>query len=246
MREPQATSRLGALRQLSSLPRCRALLAAVIACASTPCITHAQIRMPSVSPSYGWWISGGASAMVLGQVNDGASNSTWLFGSDPRVNYRATLEKALDEFTTVGVVGGYGVTDVIIRSTLPGANAALPSACQGTCAATTEVWTGMAQFRSGGGTGFHTLFEASGGATTFRNFKVKSDTIAIAGIKSTFDLSGTIGAGFGYPLSRGMVVALVQDFGIGFHSKTNLPDGTSRTWRVRNTRASLRMKFGGR
>jgi hypothetical protein len=38
----------------------------------------------------------------------------------------------------------------------------------------------------------------------------------------------------------------VQDYGIGFHTKTDLPDGVGRSWRVRNTRASLRMHFGGR
>ena len=104
----------------------------------------------------------------------------------------------------------------------------------------------MAQFRSGGGTGFHTLFEASGGATGFRNFASKADGIAIPGIKSTFDVSGTLGAGFAYPLSRRMVLSLVQDFGMGLHAKTDLPEGTGRSWRVRNTRAALRLKFGGR
>ena len=57
---------------------------------------------------------------------------------------------------------------------------------------------------------------------------------------------GTLGAGFAYSRSNTMVVSLVQDFGIGFHDKTGLPEGAGRTWRMRNTRASLRLKFGGR
>jgi hypothetical protein len=40
-----------------------------------------------------------------------------------------------------------------------------------------------------------------------------------------------------------MVIGLVQDFGIGWHSKDNLPDDTGRTYRTRATRASLRFKF---
>lgn len=245
MREPQATSRLGALRHVASLPRFCALLVASLIATAMPVCAHAQIRMPTVERSYGWWLSAGAGALVLGDINDGASKSTWRFGSDPRLQYRATLEKALDEFTTIGVSGGYAKADLILVSTATGANSALPASCQVSCAAHAEVWSGMGQFRSGGGTGFHTLFEASGGATAFRRFETKSDSIAIVGIKSSFDLSGTLGAGFGYPLSSGMVLALVQDFGIGFHSKADLPDGTSRTWRIRNTRASLRIKFGG-
>ncbi len=102
----------------------------------------------------------------------------------------------------------------------------------------------MGQFRSGGGTGFHTTFEAAGGVTGFRNMRT-TDSLPVAIGKSSgaVDVSGLFGAGFAYPLSRGMVIALVQDFGIGVHSKADLPSGTGRTWRVRTTRASLRFQF---
>jgi hypothetical protein len=56
-------------------------------------------------------------------------------------------------------------------------------------------------------------------------------------------VAGSMGFGFGYTLSPGMVIGLVQDFGIGWHSKDNLPDDTGRTYRTRATRASLRFKF---
>ena len=212
-----------------------------------PASAEAQIRRPvDTGPNYGWWISGGASAVTVADITDGASKSRWHFQTDPILQYRATLEKALDEFTTLGVAAGYGTASLDLTSIATGPNAKLPTACQVSCAASSEVWTGMAQFRSGGGTGFHTLFEASGGGTVFRKFTTTTDAIAVPGIKSSFDLTGTLGLGFGYPLSRSMVIALVQDYGIGFHSKAELPDGVGRTWRVRNTRASLRMHFGGR
>ena len=212
-----------------------------------PACVRAQIRgTVSKGPSYGWWLSGGASAVTIADITDGVSKSKWQFGSDPIIQYRATLEKALNEFTTLGLSGGYGLADVTLSPITAGATTPLPSMCQVSCRATTELWTGMAQFRSGGGTGFHTLFEASGGGTTFRKFTTVDSAMAIPGITNSFDLSGTLGAGFGYPLSRGMVIALVQDFGIGYHAKTDLPAGTGRTWKVRNTRAALRVKFGGR
>jgi len=139
---------------------------------------------------------------------------------------------------------------VIVNSTVTGNNTHVPLACQLSCNATAQLWTGMAQFRSGGGEGFHTLFEASAGATVFRDFRTNLKTGTptsppdpIDGIGRAIDLSGTIGLGFGYALSRGLVASLVQDGGIGFHSKTDLPSGTGRTWKMRTTRASLRVRF---
>lgn len=251
MREPQAASTLDALRQFLTPPRRRRVASAVATMlamsAIHPAIVQAQIRRPAdVRPDHGWWFSGGASAVTLTDITDGASNSTWRFGSDPLWQFRATIEKALDEFTTLGVAVGYGPVDVMLSSITTGANPNLPDACQAGCSASTELWTGMAQFRSGGGPRFHTLFEASGGGTAFRSFKTRAEAIPIPGIKSGLDVSGTLGAGFGFPLSRDMVISVVQDFGIGFHATTGLPEGTSRTWRVRNTRAALRFKFGGR
>ncbi len=211
----------------------------------------AQIRgRAPVQPSYGWWISGGASAAVMGTVTDGASQSKWNFGSDPVWQGRGTLEKAIDEFTSIGAVVAYGKANAQLSSIATGTNTHLPSACQATCDATLQLWTGMLQFRSGGGNGFHTLFEASAGATVFRDFRMAmaattpaTPAVPIAGIRRTIDPSGSIGLGFGYALSSGFVVALVQDAGIGFHSKTDLPSGTGRTWRMRNTRASIRIRF---
>lgn len=247
MREPQATSTLGALLPALKGPRRQLTAAVFVVLALCPVALPAQIRGgPPVAPSSGWWVSGGAGALVLTDITDGASQTRWRFGSDPLWQYRASLEKALDDFTTFGVSAGYGRVPLTLLPITPDSNAVLPSVCLTSCAATTELWTAMAQFRSGGGPGFHTLFEASGGSTVFRNFATRDSAIAIPGIARSLDLSGTLGAGFAYTLSNTMVVSVVQDFGIGFHAKTDLPEGTGRTWRVRTTRASLRLKFGGR
>ena len=238
----RATATSTSVRTITTMATCVALLSG----AALPTRAAGQIRNRGVSANYGWWISGGASGAVLSDITDGASQSRWKFGSDPLYQYRGSLEKALDEFTSIGIVGGYGKVNLTMESIAAAANTKLPTACQVSCPASTEMWTGLAQFRTGGGEGFHTLFEASAGATTFRKFSTQSDGLPIAGIKSTFDLTGTLGPGFGYSLSRNMAVTLVQDFGIGFHAKTDLPSGTGRSWRVRNTRAAIRLKFGGR
>ena len=131
----------------------------------------------------------------------------------------------------------------------PPTSPALPAACTTGCDAQTQLWSLMGQFRSGGGGGFHTLFEAAGGMTGFRDMRVRADSTGAAGIalgpaKGQYDLSGTLGAGFGYGLSSHLHIALVQEFGMGWHATTDLPDGIGRTWRVRTTRASLRFGFG--
>jgi hypothetical protein len=224
----------------------RRVAAAAFLLGSTASVLSAQIRgRAPVRPDYGWWFSGGASGVVLGAINDGATQSRWDFGSDPLWQLRGTLEKGLDEATTLGVSVGYGVVDLTVT---PFRTVSIPEApqipCANGCQAQTELWTLMGQFRSGGGAGFHTFFEAQGGVTGFRNLRTRDSTQAKIGATSQqFDLSGTLGFGFGYTLSQGLAVALVQDFGIGWHSKADLPEGLSRTWRVRNTRASLRFAF---
>lgn len=237
---------LGGLLRVAS----RALLTVLVAGAVGVQPLQAQIRNRGpVQADYGWWLSGGSGALVLNTITDGASHSTWRFGADPVWQTRATLEKALDEFSTIGAVVGYGRVNLDVANISTTANAKLPARCQSSCAATTQLWSGMLQFRSGGGEGFHTLFEAAAGTTVFRDFRTRAtagDTSAVVpidAIRRTIDLTGTLGIGFGYALSRGLAVSLVQDGGIGFHSKTDLPAGTGRTWRFRNTRAALRVHF---
>jgi hypothetical protein len=251
MREPQPTSILGAVgrvlnpawHRIVKLLTVTALTASVLC----PVRAHAQLRGQAApkGPSYGWWLSGGGAAMTIRDVSDGKSQSVWSFGTDATWMSRASIEKAIDEVTSIGLVGAYGAGSLLLRPMVPGDSSGLPAACQVECPASAKVWTGMLQFRSGGGEGFHTFIEADGGATAFREFKTKSDGLPVTALKNTVDLTGTFGLGFGYSFSRGTVITVVQDAGIGMHSKDGLPANTSRYWKTRTLRASLRMKFGG-
>ena len=247
MRESQPDGRHGLVRALGA--------AMVTMCLGATTLT-AQIRgRPATRrPDAGWWTSGGAAAVILNDISDGATRSTWTFGSDPLWQMRGTIEKALDEATTLGVSAGYGVVNLALApltytAAKPPTSPALPTQCATGCDAQTQLWTLMGQFRSSGGAGFHTLFEAAGGVTGFRDMRLRADSAGVAGIalgpaKGQFDLSGTLGAGFGYGLSSNLHIALVQEFGMGWHAKADLPDGVGRTWRVRTTRASIRLGFG--
>ncbi len=233
--------------------RRRALALIALCVAGVASNASAQIRGSrpvAIEPSYGWWFSGGANGVVLNDVLDGASNTRWKFGSDPLWQLRGTLEKALDHSSTLGVAAGYGVVDVNLSPlyALPLApGTVVTGACASGCLAQTELWTATGQFRSGGGQrGFHTIFVLAGGATAFRNFKVKATGDSIPGLeKMRTDLSGTLGGGVAYTLSQGLVVELIQDFGIGWHSKEGLGDSDGRTYRSRTTRGGLRFHFGG-
>ncbi|HEY0930096.1 MAG TPA: hypothetical protein VGE27_09280 [Gemmatimonas sp.] len=214
--------------------------------AAAPLAAQIRGRPPVRQQSSPWWISGGASATVLGDIADGATQSRWRFGNDPLWQMRGTIEKATDEFTTIGLAVSYGRVDLMLEplndlaiGSPNGVQDGTPGCTTG-CAAETELYTAMAQFRSGGGPGFHTFFEAQAGVTAFRNLRVKSTRIAVGTKTMQTDLSGTIGGGFGYTLSPGFAITLVQDFGMGWHAKADRPEGAGRTWRVRNTRASLR------
>lgn len=231
----------------------RSMTVAALAC--IPVTLAAQIRgQPPVrgTRSTGWWLSGGAAAATIGDISDGKSNTLWKFGSDPLWIFRGTLEKVLDDASTLGIAAGYGDVDVMVSQLGTPIDATpeedTPSACIVGCQARTQVVTLMGQFRSGGGnaTGFSTLFAAQGGVTAFRNLRELSSGQTIGDGAMRTDISGTLGAGFAYGLSKGTIIELVQDFGIGFHSKEDLPAGLSRTWRSRATRAALRFQFGGR
>ena len=232
------------------IPRPVAIMLAASTLAASvlyPVRAHAQIRGQPVqsTPGFGWWLSGGGAAMTIRDITDGKSRSTWSFGTDATWQARGTLEKAIDEFTTIGLVGAYGNASLLLRPMSADSATALPASCEVECPASAEVWSAMLQFRSGGGEGFHTFFEANGGATSFRKFTTKSDDLPIAAIKNTMDLTGTFGIGFGYSLNRRTIVTVVQDAGIGIHSNEGLAAGTSRYWKTRTLRASMRLKFGG-
>ena len=249
MSEPQARSTLGTCWRTLCAPLPNLITVVVaLAVAGAPAAAQIRGRAPTQRSTSSWWLSGGAGATTLTDINDGASRSTWKFGSDPLWQYRGSLERGLDDFTTIGVAASFGRVNFTVLP-LAGAptttsSTPLPAACAVSCSAQAQLWSLMGQFRSGGGTGFHTTVEITGGVTGVREMRTR-DSLAVAIGKSsgTIDMSGALGAGFAFPLTRRMVIALVQDFGIGMHAKTDLPSGVSRTWRIRTTRASLRFQF---
>lgn len=193
------------------------------------------------------WLAGGAAAMTITDINDGKTGAVWRFGGDPLLQLRGSIERSGADGSSVGLVVGYATADL---SLIPLSGRAelvpvdRPASCVAGCLATTELWSLLGQIRTGTrATGFHSFFEAQGGVTGFRGLRTRATKEPIGAQRMRMDLTGTIGAGFGYALSRDMHLALVQDYGIGWRDRSGLPEGSSRSWRIRTTRASLRLAF---
>jgi len=98
-------------------------------------------------PAY--WLSGGAGAMNGQGVQDGSSSSTWDFGGKTSWQYRATIEKAIQNQSTIGVVATYVKVPFTYSTSSVGA-----SSCS-RCAAHLDMVGLQGQFHAGGGVGFH-------------------------------------------------------------------------------------------
>ncbi|HYW29994.1 MAG TPA: hypothetical protein VE869_00710, partial [Gemmatimonas sp.] len=175
-------SRADSSRLARNIPRIIPCVIALVFSVTLAREVTAQIRGGPVSEGYSrYWISGGANAVVLSDINDGASRSVWKFGSDPALLVRGALEKSLDEATTIGLAVAYGKVDLTLtplagtQAPLDPAADLLPAQCQPGCSAQVDLWSAMLQFRSGGGPGFHTFFEGNGGVTSFRNMRTRAD-----------------------------------------------------------------------
>ena len=200
----------------------------------------------------GWWLSGGATVLGLGPVPDGVSGSQWDFSGDPRWTVRGTLEKAIQPTTTLGIGLNYGTVDLRYQP-LPGAPAPVPdpeqseavTACRTAgCGAQLDFGGLHAVLRGGGAAeGVYQIVEATGGVNAFRNVRTREDGTALpAG--TTLDLTAGIGYGIGFALDRDLHIAFVQDWGIAWRARDGIPEGTGRTYRVRNSRLTLRYGLG--
>jgi hypothetical protein len=200
-----------------------------------------------------WWLGGGASGTTIGTVNDGRSGTTWTFAGDPRWLVRGTLEKTVQPTTTLGLAVSWGSGDARIAP-LPGASAPdlRPDApveltrCYTAdgCAGTAELWSAQLVLRGGGAReGLHQLVEVTGGVLGVRRLRTMDGAQPLPAPASV-DLTAGIGYGLGYAFGPDFDLGVVQDWGIAWHAGTALPDGTSRTYRVRNTRVIMRFGFG--
>jgi hypothetical protein len=199
-----------------------------------------------------WWFSGGAVVAGVGQVSDGESGSTWDFSGDPRWQVRGTLEKTLQPTTTLGVGVNFGTVDFRYRplqgsgslDVLPGDTSALTQCRTAGCSAQLDLWGVQAVLRGGGAAeGLYQIVEATAGVMGFRALRATRDGSPLPA-RDSWDVNAGIGYGIGFALDTDFHVAFVQDWGIAWHRADALPEGVGRTYRVRNSRLTLRYGIG--
>ena len=205
----------------------------------------AQRRMPGLGvrePSI--WLTAGAGFFTGNGVNDGATESTWDFGSSTNFQYRGSMEKTIGDQAAIGLIGTYVRVPFIYSSTAvipPGGGATC-----GSCEAHLDMMTLSAGFHIGGGPGFHQVIEGNAGVVRYSGLKRDSDGADLAPTGGNLDPIFSFGYGFGYGFGQNTTINLVQDLGIALHEKTGLANGVRNTNSVRTLRVTGRFGFGTR
>jgi hypothetical protein len=244
MDRSQAESNLAPRDGVRVKSRITVLLCVVLA-AVAPTLEAQLPPLPSTPLSAPrWWFSGGGVAAQVGEINDGRTQSTWSFGSDPLWQFRGAVERTFEENVAVGVSVAFGNVDLVVIPRNSG-NPSTPSTCPTLCPSTLDLTTGFLTFRAGTPRrGFGSTLEGGVGVTSFRNLRTRAESAAIENFKSSMDFTAVLGGGLHYGFSDDFHVTLAQEFGIGFHSKEGIEPGSSSTFRPRMTRFGLRYGFG--
>lgn len=164
---------------------------------------------------------------------DPDSNSCWDFGGAPQ--FRATLEMPMGRGATVGLAGTTARVPLIY-------DGGLLSGCT-RCDADANISQIFANFRIGGGTGFHQVIDVNAGVTIYSNFRTTNGAkLDPAGTVSSFTFG--IGYGFGYSLTSRFQLMLVQDYGLVIHER--MPGRSTNTAQQSTTRFGARYGLGSR
>ena len=209
------------------------LLALILVAGSS---ADAQVRRRGTIVSEpSMWASLSVGLYGANGVSDGATNSTWDFGEGTSWQFRAALEKALqNQFSLGGVLTYVDVPFVYVG----------PSC--GRCDAHLDLTSLGVSFHAGGSQGLHQVLEVSAGAAMYSNLKRDSDGAKLAPTDGSVDPFFTFGYGFGYSFNPTMQVSIVQDYGLVLHERKGLANNESNTLTQRTTRLNFRMGFGNR
>ena len=193
-----------------------------------------------------WWLSVGVGGFRGNGVNDGVTASNWNFGNATNLQYRASLEKAMDNGASFGFAGSYAHVPFTYSADLA---TPLPASESGTrclsCNAHLDMTTLVFGFHSGSGAGFHQVIEGNGGVVMYKNLKNDAGGAALAPSKGNIDPLFSLAYGFGYGISNRMNLDFIfADYTFAIHERKGLANGTSNTNSMPSLRVALRMGFG--
>lgn len=197
------------------------------------------VRAPGASSDPRYYLSAGLGLLSVADVRDGRTQSRWAFSEG--LQYRGSAEVAIGRGSSVGAVVTYArlpLTYLTDDQTNP---------CSPRCEARATMWSVAGAFHAGGGVGLHQVIDATIGVASFTDFR--ADGGAKAGLPPAGgdrDFLFTVGYGFGWGLSPGLSLSLVQEFGATLHQRDGLPGGQSSMTQQRVFRLTVRAGGGAR
>jgi len=218
---------------MTSAALCAATLAAL------PSSASAQARRRSGSSGPSAWASFWAGFAQPITIDDGATGSTWQFGTAPQLG--VSLEKNIQSGSSLGIRANFSRAPLTYTSS---SFDNFGTFCSSSCDADANVTSVQGLFHYGTGRGFHQVIELALGATAFSNFTARDGQGPIGPNSPDLDLSFGLGYGFGWGLSSTTDLEIVEELGADYHPSSNLAASANTLPRLYVTKIGLRLGLG--
>jgi len=227
----------------NAVPHSRSLTSVVLALSiiSAAPLGAQIIKVGRTSSPFGW-ISASAGIIQPRNISDGTTGSVWDLST--AFQYRGSIEMALQNQGAIGVSASWA--DVPLRYYDYSGDFPTCSEASNGCDAHVKVWSALAEFRMGGGQGFHQIIEIGAGVLGYQDFTADDDGTRLGQSRVDLDFALGVSYGFGYSLSPRFQIGLVQDYTATMHQKENLSGNVDTFTEHYTTRLMLRYGLGSR
>lgn len=195
-----------------------AMLLGMVAVAGEAQLPRRAIQAPPTT-----WVGLAAVLQNPATVSDGATSSSWDFGSTTA--FRLSLERARGSGAVFGLAVSHA--DAPLRYTTSGIGGACGGGCDATAGFTQLLLTGRTGRRAS--IGLQSSIELGIGATMYSGFRRDSDGSDLPPTSVDLDPTVTIGTSFGFALGPALEIYLVPEWGLQIHQRTGL-SGSSDTF----------------
>lgn len=197
-------------------------------------VAHAQIIRPVRRDNPIAWTSLSVGFLQQQDFHDPTTNADWDFGSG--FQFRGTLEYPMGG-ASLGLAASMARLPLIYRG------APFTERSCVSCDADANVSQLLANFRIGGGSGFHQVIDLMAGYTFFHNFK-SSDGAELGPEKAVSDFTFGLGYGFGYNFTSRAQLMVVQDLMLMVHKR--VPGNVENILQQRTLRVGGRFALGSK
>jgi hypothetical protein len=196
--------------------------------------TQAQIRRQpqNVNTDPDYWVGLSYGYIDGVTLSDDQTGAIWRFGYSTQI--RATVEKTVARGTTVGLSAGFSNAPLTYNS------GSFNGVC-GECRADADINQYTVFLRSGGGNGFHGMYQLEGGVTQFTNFRESATQTRLDPVNGTYDATFGFGGGVAYGFSRTTDIYIGEMLDFVLHRQNSAVE--QQAPRVFTFRGGLRFGF---